>query len=84
MYEHKFNFLVLNVFNVYKTIIKKVFSIFRRPTSALNQKPTTNGDIPQREDTEYPSSGFGSLPNTRSLFPSGMHTQIHFGYMTAN
>ncbi|XP_008182696.1 protein FAM102A isoform X1 [Acyrthosiphon pisum] len=44
--------------------------LFKVPTSALNQKPTTNGDIPQREDTEYPSSGFGSLPNTRSLFPS--------------
>ncbi|XP_015374290.1 PREDICTED: protein FAM102A isoform X2 [Diuraphis noxia] len=44
--------------------------LFKVPTSALNQTPTTNGDIPQREDTEYPSSGFGSLPNTRSLFPS--------------
>ncbi|XP_025208790.1 protein FAM102A isoform X3 [Melanaphis sacchari] len=44
--------------------------LFKVPTSALNQKPTTNGDIPQREDTEYPSSGFGSLPNARSLFPS--------------
>lgn len=43
----------------------------RRPTSALNQKPIANGDIPQREDTEYPGSGFGSLPNKRLLFPSG-------------
>lgn len=46
---------------------------FCRPTSALNQKPIANGDIPQREDTEYPS-GFGSLPNKRSLFPSGIYS----------
>lgn len=53
---------------MYKSEI--VFIVFR-PTSTLNQKPIPNGDIPQREDTEYPSSGFGSLPNKRSLFPSG-------------
>lgn len=52
-----------------------MFLIYRRPTPTLNQKPIPNGDIPQREDTEYPSSGFGSLPNKRSLFPSGMYTR---------
>lgn len=49
--------------------------IYCRPTPTLNQKPISNGDIPQREDTEYPSSGFGNLPNKRSLFPSGMYTR---------
>ncbi|XP_025415173.1 protein FAM102B isoform X3 [Sipha flava] len=44
--------------------------LFKAPTPTLNQKPISNGDIQQREDTEYPSSGFGSLPNKRSLFPS--------------
>ncbi|XP_050434623.1 protein FAM102A isoform X3 [Adelges cooleyi] len=48
--------------------------LFKAPTSSttLHQKPITNGeDIPQREDGEYhSSSGFSSLPNKRSLFPS--------------
>lgn len=55
----------------HKNIIWYLLYTFRRPTSTLNQKPIANGDIPQREDTEYPGSGFGSLPNKRLLFPSG-------------
>lgn len=46
-----------------------MFSIFHRPTPALNQNPIANGNIPQREDPEYLN-----LPNQlRPLFSSGIH-----------
>jgi len=73
LYNYIYGHLIFHDYNDFVPLLN-MFLGFHRPTSALNQKPITNGNIPQREDTEYPSSGFGSLPNKRSLFPSGIYT----------